>query len=155
MRLEELFAASPGKIRTMVDNLKLRAAELGLEFGPRTMTYNSRLAQELGLWADDCGCGAAFHRVAFRTYFVDGKNLASLPVLISMAKQVGLSPEEAETVVVSRSHAERVDLDWEQSRQLGITAIPTIVIGQHKLVGAQDYRTLVDLVLSFGAKRRL
>ena len=44
--------------------------------GERTRTYNTRKAQELGLWAMDSGRGDPFHQAAFRAYFVHGRNLA-------------------------------------------------------------------------------
>ena len=38
-------------VNKIVGQLKTTAAKFGLEFGNREMTYNSRLAQEVGLWA--------------------------------------------------------------------------------------------------------
>ncbi len=43
--LEELFAGRPINIEEMVAHLRNVAAELGLPFGNRDKTYNSRLAQ--------------------------------------------------------------------------------------------------------------
>jgi predicted DsbA family dithiol-disulfide isomerase len=40
------------------------------------MTYNSRLAQELGKWVETRGKGDQYHDAVFQAYFVDGKNLA-------------------------------------------------------------------------------
>ena len=36
-------------------------AEEGLEYGERTHTYNSRLAQELAVWGDEAGVTDALH----------------------------------------------------------------------------------------------
>ncbi len=92
----------------MLDHLKQIAAELDLPFGERSRTYNSRLAQELGLWAEDQGKGDAFHAAAFRAYFAEGKNLALRPVLHELAQAVGLPTNEAETVLKTRSYAHAV-----------------------------------------------
>lgn len=135
----------------MVEKLRLTAAELGLPFGPRTRTYNSRRAQELGLWAEDQGLGASFHMAAFRAYFVDGLNLAKHSVLLELVRQVGLQVPDAETVLTDRTYASKVDKDWEDSRFMGITAVPTFVMGQHKLVGAQSLESLSELVTLYGA----
>ena len=48
--LAELFAGRD--IEPMRKRMKELMAEAGLEYGDRTHTYNSRLAQELGKWAD-------------------------------------------------------------------------------------------------------
>ena len=138
----------------MVEHLRLTAAELGLPFGPRTKTYNSRRAQELGLWAEEMGKGDSFHMEAFRTYFVAGLNLAKQEVLLEMVANVGLSVKTAEVVLSERSYATQVDKDWGDSRFLGITAVPTFVMGQHKLVGAQSYENLEQLVRYYDVSSR-
>ncbi len=53
--LEDLFAGQPVDIDQVMARLKAVARELGLPFGDRAMTYNSRLAQELGHWAETEG----------------------------------------------------------------------------------------------------
>ena len=152
--LEDLFRTDSQQISKMVEKLRLTAEELDLPFGPRTRTYNSRLAQELGLWAEDQGQGHSFHMAAFRAYFVSGLNLAEQRVLLDLAKQAGLEESAAEAVLRERTCAARVDRDWEDSRLMGITAVPTFVMGQHKLVGAQSFENLCRLVEHYGAVPR-
>jgi len=48
--LSELFAGRD--IEPMKRQMRELMAEAGLEYGERTHTYNSRLAQELAKWAD-------------------------------------------------------------------------------------------------------
>lgn len=134
--------------------MKKTAEERGLPFGERTMTYNSRLAQELGLWAESRGKGDDFHMAAFKAYFVDGVNLAKIPNLVQLAEGVGLSPGEAEEVLTSRSFKESVDRDWAESRFKNITAVPTFVMNRHKLVGAQSFEKIVEMVKENGVKKR-
>ncbi len=137
----------------MLHQLKQQADQLGLPFGERHKTFNSRLAQELGLWAEDKGHGHVFHMAAFRAYFADGKNLAQLPVLIEIAESCGLPRTEAIKVLEEQSYKEAVDKDWEESRRLQITAVPTFVINDVRLVGAQSYATLQGLMLQHGVKK--
>lgn len=127
------------------------ASELGLPFGDRQKTYNSRLAQELGLWAETCGMGEAFHDKAFRAYFEGGKNIAKVPVLLDLAESAGLSRSKAAGVLSERSFGAAVDADWALSKKMGITAVPTFVMGGERLVGAQAYEKLAAFVTSNGA----
>jgi predicted DsbA family dithiol-disulfide isomerase len=138
-------------MQAMIENLRIKAKELGLPFGPRTKTYNSRLAQELGLWAEERGKGTPFHMAAFKAYFVDGLNLAKHSVLLELAKNVDLPVNEAKKVLTDRTYAAHVDKDWEDSRFLGVTAVPTFIMGRHKLVGAQSFENLSQLVTINGA----
>jgi len=90
---------------------------------------------------------------AFKAYFVEGKNLAKFPVLLDLAASVGLPREEAEAVLSTRAFKDPVDEDWAISRARGITAVPTFVINQDKLVGAQPYETLQEFMAVNGVSR--
>ena len=138
----------------MKDRVAQAAVELGLPMSDRQKTYNSRLAQELGKWAESQDKGDAFHAAAFKTYFVEGKNIAKIPVLVDTASSVGLSPDEAESVLKSRAYKAAVDEDWSLSHKNGITAIPTFVLNTDKLVGAQPYEMLERLMKVNGIKKR-
>jgi len=148
MALKELFAGSPVDVDLMMQNLKKTAADLGLPLGTRRKTYNSRLAQELGKWAETKNTGDAFHTEAFKIYFVDGKNIAKLPVLLDLVELAGLNREEAESVILNRSFKQAVDEDWALSIKNGIKAVPTFIMNNDQLVGAQSYSTLERLFLS-------
>jgi len=130
--------------------LKATAEGFGLPLGDRKMTYNSRLAQEIGLWAETKGRGHEFHMEAFAAYFAEGRNIAQKEVLLDLIKESGLDPEEGETVIDDRSFSEAVDADWERSRNMGITAVPTFLMGLDRLVGAKPYATLKGLVEKYG-----
>ncbi len=123
-----------------------RMAAEGLPYGERTMTYNSRLAQEVGKWADTRPGGDAIHDAMFRAYFVEGGNLYDVDDLVRIAERVGLSGEEAREVAESRSFKEAVDDDWRRAAKFGITGVPTFVAGGHGVVGAQPYEMLENLV---------
>lgn len=152
--LADLFHIDASQVERMVAELQEKADQLGLPFGPRTTTYNSRLAQELGLWATERGRGHAFHLAAFAAYFAKGKNLARQSVLIELAEHVGLPADEAETVLTSRSWRQRVDQDWQLAQQLHVTAVPTFILADSVLVGAQSSTTLAHLMLQHGIARR-
>ncbi len=149
-----MFRAAPEKVAEILAHLQATADELGLPFGPRTKTYNSRLAQELGMWAIASGKGEEFHLAAFKAYFADGVNLAKIPVLLEITRNLGLPEKEAAQVLTDRTFKEAVDRDWQESRFKGITAVPTFIMGRHKLVGAQNYQALEQLVRLYGAVKR-
>jgi predicted DsbA family dithiol-disulfide isomerase len=152
--LEALFSGRPVDIPGMLARLKRVARELDLPFGDRKMTFNSRLAQELGKWAEDLGHGDAFHNAVFRAYFQRGENIARKPALLQICSSVGLDPLAAEEVLDQRSYRKAVDEDWRRSQQMGITAVPTFVLDDQRLVGSQSYAALEAMVLSAGIQRR-
>ncbi len=138
----------------MLAHLQRVAASFGLPFGQRTMTFNSRFAQELGKWAEEQGRGAQFHRAAFRAYFADGENIGDSEVLAAVARSVGLSDRKARAVIKSRAYKQAVDDDWERSHRSGITAVPTFQLGEDRLVGAQPFAVLEKFLADHGTPRR-
>jgi len=134
-----------------MDRLNRVAAELGLPWGTRTRTFNSRRAQELGKWAESLNRGDAFHLTVFQAYFVHGLNIGKISVLAELAASVGLDGRRAEEVLTKGSFREAVDRDWEYSRACRITAVPTFVADRRMVIGAQPYEALEELVGGAGA----
>jgi predicted DsbA family dithiol-disulfide isomerase len=130
----------------MQAQMRARMAAEGLPYGERSMTYNSRLAQELGKWADRQPGGEAIHDALFRAYFVDGRNIGDPDVLVQIAESVGLPGDQAREVLTRRTHRAAVDADWQKSREYGVTGVPTFVVGRNGVVGAQPYEVLERLV---------
>jgi predicted DsbA family dithiol-disulfide isomerase len=144
--LAALFAGRNVDRKAMHAQMKARMDAEGLPYGERTMTYNSRLAQELGKWADTQPGGEAIHDALFRAYFVEARDISRPEVLLDIAKHVGLPLEAAREVLEKRTFKEAVDADWELSHQYGITGVPTFVVGRYGVVGAQPYEALEQLV---------
>ena len=63
----------------------------------------------------------------------------------------GLPQDQAATVLKTRSYAAPIDADWALARQKQVTAVPTFIMGINKLVGAQPYEALVQMVTAAGA----
>ncbi len=144
--LASLFGGRDADRRARHEQMKARMAAEGLPYGDRTMTYNSRLAQELGKWADTQPGGEALHDALFRAYFVEAHDISQRSVLLDIAGKVGLSVDAAREVLDKRTFKEAVDADWRLSHQYGVTGVPTFVVGRHGVVGAQPYEVLEQLV---------
>lgn len=130
----------------------------GLPYGRRTHTYNSRLAQELGKWADTQPGGplgpGAIHDKLYQAYFVEARNIGDIELLVEIAASVGLPAEEARAVLDERRFSDEIDADWQKSHRYGVTGVPTFVADRHGVVGAQPYEVLEQLVEKAGAPRR-
>lgn len=146
MELAELFAGREAMIRDMQARLLQVAATEGLPLTERSRTYNSRLAQELGKWAEAQGHGNEFHHAVYRAFFVDGVNIALVDELVRIAAAVGLPADGARTVLKERSYAATVDADWQRAMDLRITAVPTHLCGDRRLTGFAAYEDFVRLI---------
>src|SRR5271163_833533 len=115
--MAELYAGRNVDPEAMYARMKGLMDAEGLPYGRRTHTYNSRLAQELGKWADtlpdvtaadataagaSATGGGFIHDALYKAYFVDGRNIGDLETLVDVAQSVGLSATEARTVLDER-----------------------------------------------------
>jgi len=144
--LDDLFRGRNVDRKAMHAQMKARMDAEGLPYGQRSMTYNSRIAQELGKWADTQPGGEAIHDALFRAYFVEARDISQPDVLLEIVKAVGLPVDAARQVIEQRTFKDAVDADWKLSREYGITGVPTFVAGRYGVVGAQPYEALEALV---------
>jgi predicted DsbA family dithiol-disulfide isomerase len=154
MTIEALFGGRSAE----VDQMKARwvdvARRLGLPFVEQNMVYNTRLAQELGKWAESQDKGDAFHDAVFRGYFAEGKDIGDIRELLDLATSVGLAGEEAGQALETRAFREAVDYDWSRCREMGVRSVPTFVVRHQGVVGAQPYDVLQRLMWMGSVKKR-
>jgi predicted DsbA family dithiol-disulfide isomerase len=152
LSLEELFAGRGIDVGEAMMSLKRTADQFGLAVADRTMTFNSRKAQELGKWAESRGRGQAFHDAVFRAYFAEARNISELSVLEDITAAIGLDPNEVSGILKEKRYAAEVDRDWEYCRERRIRAVPSFSAGGRLEVGAKPYETLAALVKEAGAR---
>jgi predicted DsbA family dithiol-disulfide isomerase len=155
LTLEQLFAGRGIDISAAQARMKALMDAEGLPYADRTMTYNSRLAQELAAYAVTQPGGQTIHDSLFRAYFVDGINIASIDSLMKIATSIGLQEAACRDVLASRRYRETVDVDWHHSRTRGITSVPTFVVAHNAVAGAQPCEVLQQLLEQSGARRKI
>src|SRR5260370_23475442 len=107
--MAEVYAGRNVDPEAMYQRMKGLMDAEGLPYGRRTHTYNSRLAQELGKWADTQPGGPAIHDKLYKAYFVEAKNIGDVELLVEIAQSVGLPAEEARAVLEERRFKDEVD----------------------------------------------
>jgi len=150
MPIEDLFAGRNIDIPQMRNRLKTAADNAGLPYTGPALACNSRFAQEMGKWAETQGKGDVFHLAVFKAFFVEEKNIGEISILANIAGKVGLSADDAGEVIQNKTYKEDVDQDWARSKDLFVTAAPTFLMNQERLVGAQPYDSLKVFVKNNG-----
>lgn len=145
MSLEQLFDGRLD-IPAALAHLAQVADSLDLPFGRRSHTYNSRSAQELGLWAAQQGQFRIYQDAIYRAYFVEGLNIARPEELLRIITTAGLNAAEAQQILQERRYAASVDQAWEQARAAGISAVPTLRCEGRELVGFQSIEACRGLI---------
>jgi predicted DsbA family dithiol-disulfide isomerase len=135
-------------------NFARLADEAGLEHGPRSHWYNSTPAHEAAEWARERGAGDAFRKGIYRAYFVQDRNIGSADVLADIAEHVGLDASALRADLTSGTYRDRVQMQFEEARAVGVTAVPTFAAEGYALVGAHPYENFHRLMEAVGAKSR-
>ena len=142
--MKELYRdRDPESTKAAGDHLKNAMTEAGLPYKRRTRLDNSRIAQELGAWADTQAGGAAFHDAIFKAYFVDDRSISDKDTLVEIAESIGLDGQEARTVLDERSFSENVTRDWDRAWSDGVTGVPTFTSRDLFVFGCQPYEVLL------------
>jgi predicted DsbA family dithiol-disulfide isomerase len=145
---------SPERLAEGTRNFERMADEAGLPYGPRKRWYDSKPAHQAYLWAEERGAGDAFKRKVFEAYFVDDANIASPDLLASIAIELGLDGDDLRAALADGRHRDRVEAEYEQAREVGVSAVPTFVAGGYALVGAHPIENLRKLMAHVGAQPR-
>ena len=141
--LTDLFRGREAAIEGFYQQIKGIADDYGLPYSKRSMTYNSRLAQELAAWADTQPDGEKLHHALYQGYFVDNLNISDQTVLMSLVEQSGLDTSEAEQVLTNRLYSPEIDQHWQRAQSMGLSGVPTFVCDELYVVGHQQYEVLM------------
>ena len=152
--LIELFGSNQEDIDQKNERMKELMILENLPYKNRTHTYNSRLAQEIGAWAQSIDNETSIHDNFFEAYFVQGLNVGLESVILDVVSKSGLNPEEARKVIKNRLFMKNIDDDWNKSRDYGVTGVPTYVYQKQSMVGAQPHENLVEFLNHFGIPKK-
>ncbi|GFD81802.1 DSBA oxidoreductase [Tenacibaculum sp. KUL118] len=131
---------------------RARLAAVGQEIGfTFNFTDDSRMqntfkAHQLIHFAAENGLEEEMKLSLFNAYFTDGKDVNDLDVLLALAGDIGLDKAEVEEVIQSAKYAQAVREEESVWIQRGIQSVPTFVIGNQGVAGAQEPATLAAFI---------
>ncbi len=137
------------------ERLKQMAQAAGLEMVQPEVIPNSRRALEATEYARHQGRHENFHRVVFRQFYGEGRDINDWKVLRAAASEVGLDPEEIQHETERGTYHETVEAQIAEAYALGITGVPTYVLNdKYAIVGAQPYDVFQRVVARLEAEAR-
>jgi predicted DsbA family dithiol-disulfide isomerase len=138
--LSRKYGLSPDQLAKNREALRERGASVGFTFGERPRIWNTFDAHRLLHWAGLVGAERqrALKHALLGAYHTEGDNPGDAAVLLRAAKQAGLDETEAQDVIASGRYADEVRAAQRHWQELGIHAVPSVVIdGQHLIQGGQ------------------
>jgi predicted DsbA family dithiol-disulfide isomerase len=126
------------------------ARQTGMTLKLPPVQPRSRKALEMAEFARERARFQQVHSALFKAFFEDGHDLASIDVLVGIGTAAGLNGEQLRAALKQDTYRDRVIDDELQARNLGVTAVPTMLIGRsdkplagaQALSGAQPYEVI-------------
>ena len=123
----------------MKANIKKLADDVGISLKLSEKLPNSRFALYLSEFARKNGKFDDFHKLVFDSYWKDGKDIGNQALLLDLAKTIGLNKNEVLEYITSKEPKSELTKSLKELRQYGINGVPTFIIGDKIVVGAQPY----------------
>jgi predicted DsbA family dithiol-disulfide isomerase len=122
------------------------ALGFAFNFSDDSRMQNTFKAHQLIHFAASLGAEEAMKLRLFKAYFTEGKNINDIDVLVEEAAQVGIEPASAREVLMSEQYAQQVRQEENLWLQRGVQSVPTFVIGNQGVAGAQEPETLAAFI---------
>lgn len=152
--LARKYGASAQQLAATRERLRERGAEVGFEFGTRERIWNTFDAHRLLHWAGLQGKQRELKHALLRAYHTRGENPGAHDVLQRAAAEVGLDAETARRVLESGEFADAVREREQHFQQLGIHAVPAVIIDDEYLIeGGQPVEVFEQALREIAQKR--
>ena len=140
--LTQKYRSTPEQQAKAREGIAQRGAEVGFTFRKegRGRVWNTFDAHRLLAWAGEQG--GSFQRdlkmALLKSYHGEGKSPADPAVLLEVAESVGLDRAQAQEVLASGRYADEVRRSEARFQQLGIHAVPSVIVNnKHLIQGGQ------------------
>jgi predicted DsbA family dithiol-disulfide isomerase len=135
-----------GPAAAMFSRIAQLADEAGLRLEPQARVSNTHLALQVAEFAKGKGRFKEYHQAVFEAYWQLGKDIGDRKQLFSIAAKAGLDLKELEAYLKSGKADVKLEQYLREVRQYGIGGVPTFLIGNKMVVGAQPYEVLEAVV---------
>lgn len=134
--LAQKYGSTREQLLRNQEAIRARGEALGFTFdmGKRSRVYNTFDAHRLLHWAELEGHQHALKSALFAAYFTEGRDPSDREVLVDVATHAGLDPVRTREVLESGRYADEVREREQLYGQLGIRAVPSVIINDKYLI---------------------
>jgi len=137
--LEGKFGGKEGAVKAYAPVVEhAKNAGLNINFEGMQRTPNTMNAHRLIHWAGIEGRQTAAVSALFKAYFVDARDIGDVEVLSDIADGIEMDASVVARLLESDADIDDIRARDAHSRQMGISSVPTFIIGgKHAVPGAQ------------------
>ncbi len=151
--LTRKYGSTPQRVAQMRETIRARGAEVGFRFGERPWVWNTFDAHRLMHWAGLEGRAHELKRKLLAAYHTDALNPGAHEVLLRLVGELGMDVARARAILESDAYVSEVRAAERHWQQLGIDAVPSIVVdGRHLIQGAQPVEAMAQALRQIAAE---
>jgi predicted DsbA family dithiol-disulfide isomerase len=132
------YGSTPEQQAASREAIRQRGAEVGFTFSPagRGRVWNTFDAHRLLHWAGEQGARQQrdLKMALLEAYHGEGRSPADHAVLLDAAERAGLDRAQAQLVLESGRYADDVRQGERHFQQLGISAVPSVIVNNRHLI---------------------
>ncbi len=122
------------------------AADIDLDMRRPPLLTNSLPALEATEYAKEHGKDSEFWRAVYRAYFHEGKNIGDIDIVLTIATAVGLDGQKLREHLQAGTYLPRMRSFQQEAQTLGVSGVPTFIVGPAQIVGAQTPDVFVSVL---------
>ena len=126
-----------------------KLANIHFQFKKIKITPNSFLSHKLLAFAFNKQQQNEVLEAIFFHYFIEGKNIGNLEIIIEIAKQTNLYEKGIEKYLLSEKDNENLLNEAKQANDIGISGVPCFIFNKEFVVnGAQPTKSFINIINS-------
>ncbi len=133
-------------LEMVMANVMQLAKEDGLTFKLSDKLPNSRLALFISEFARKKGKYDEFHELVLEKYWKEGKDIGDLSLLLELAESIELNRDEVLAFIETDEPQNKLKEALMELSKRMINGVPTFIIGNRMVVGAQSYETFEKVI---------
>ena len=122
------------------------AERLGVPIKLPPVQPRSRLAFEGAEFARGAGRLTKYTKAVFAAFFQQGRDIGRADVLVDVASEVGLDAAGYRAALEDHRYLPGVLEQERDAAEIGINAVPSVILGNRLIPGAVDFETLKRVV---------
>ncbi|MCP4679125.1 MAG: hypothetical protein GY854_27265 [Deltaproteobacteria bacterium] len=134
--------------------LKRFAADFDVPVESPKRVPNTRKSLAITEYARELGKLEAFRDAVMEAHWLEGKDIESDTDLGELAERIGLDSKDALSAGDDPIFLGRVDAAREEAQGRKVTVLPTLILGDFRVVGCQSYDSILKKTKKAGLQRR-
>lgn len=144
--LVKIKGMSPEQVDGMTDNVTQMAKDVGLDYDfSKMVMVNSLKAHQLIQYAKTQNLGDEMEERLFHAFFTEGKNIADLPTLTALGKDISLDEAALQEAFTNKKYQDLMTQDIQEGQNIGVRGVPFFVFDRkYGVSGAQAPQAFLE-----------